>query len=245
MLAKSFRNRQSLIIRYSCSRTSSARLFHSNLLRRNDNKDPVHKEKDPELEGISDHEWELRAGRAFSIIRDTLPDFFKIGLVERVSGEENAESIYSPRILLLYTPPTRLPPLHIEGLPLYHASSSFMRHTLNMFYNNLRIELRRAKDINGGHRERKFTIGMGIIGTSRIGGSHAEWDVASTYHISPITGLVHKHVVESIQPAPHIAAYDALDSALSALTELPGKPIAPESLRTYRTLEASEKSAKP
>jgi hypothetical protein len=120
-------------------------------------------------------------GRAFSIIRDTLPDFFKTGLVEKPSDDEDVECIYSPRIVLLYTPPTRLPPfppvMHVEGLPLYRASSTFIRHTMPLFYNNLRVELRRIKETKGSDRERNFSIGIGVLGNSRLSGSHTEWDV--------------------------------------------------------------------
>lgn len=122
-------------------------------------------------------------GRAVGLIRDTLPNFFETGLVDRYSHEGKIESelIYSPRIQLIYTPPTRLPPfpntLHIEGLPLYHASSVFVRTTLSMFYTDLRVELRRMQDLRGSSRDRKFMLGAGVLGLSRMGGTKAEWDV--------------------------------------------------------------------
>jgi hypothetical protein len=116
-----------------------------------------------------------------SVIRDTLPDFFKLGLVERLLEDDQIESIYSPRIQLIYTPPSRLPPfpptLTIDGLPLYHASSMFVRHTLSMFYTDLKVELRRVQDHRMGSRERKFTIGFAVLGRSRMGSAPAEWDM--------------------------------------------------------------------
>ncbi|OBZ77299.1 hypothetical protein A0H81_01782 [Grifola frondosa] len=119
-------------------------------------------EPEPERQDeLSDQEWEIRTGRAIYILQQTLPDFFATGLVSNLdtsvtsssSQEENAsekESIYSPKIRLSYTPPTPLPSpfprtLHVEGLPLYMASSAFVRHTLNALYTDLRVELRRVR----------------------------------------------------------------------------------------------------
>ncbi|CAG7849005.1 SubName: Full=Uncharacterized protein {ECO:0000313/EMBL:CCA67381.1} [Serendipita indica DSM 11827] len=187
-----------------------------------------HLSKEHDLKEVSDTEWELRAGRAISVIRETMPDFFKLGLVERTTEDDGSESIYSPRIQLLYTPPTRLPPfpptLQIEGLPMYHASSMFVRHTLNMFYTNLSVELRRLQETKVGHRDRRFTLGIGVLGTSRMGGSAAEWDVSSTYYISPVSGLVYRHVVESIHPAPHSSIYSSLASTLARLSGFKTSP---------------------
>jgi len=83
------------------------------------------------------------------------------------------ESVYSPKIRLAYTPPVKLPSpfpttFHVEGLPLYMASSVFIRHTLKTLYSDLHVELRKvfvqtpksgsgsgASSISndGGHRE--------------------------------------------------------------------------------------------
>lgn len=71
-------------------------------------------------------------GRAIYILERTLPDFFRVGLVSNIdptspdivdvpaSESGNVESIYSPTILLRYTPPVALPPpfpgtLSLEG----------------------------------------------------------------------------------------------------------------------------------
>lgn len=114
------------------------------------------------------------------MIKETLPNFFKVGLVERVVEDDQVESIYSPRIQLMYTPPSRLPPfpptLTIEGLPLYHASSMFVRTTLSMFYTDLSIELRRMQESQNS-REKKFTVSFAVLGKSRMGGTSAEWDM--------------------------------------------------------------------
>jgi hypothetical protein len=42
----------------------------------------------------------------------------------------------------------------------------------------------------------------------------------STYTFSPITGLIHEHVVNSIHPAPHQAVYDSLRLSLGKLLGL-------------------------
>ncbi|KAI0746402.1 hypothetical protein C8Q80DRAFT_1271302 [Daedaleopsis nitida] len=107
---------------------------------------------------LSDQEWEIRTGRAIYVLQQTLPTFFTTGLISSVdtSGsnsrvkEDNEISIYSPNIRLEYRPPTPFPPpfprtLHVEGLPLYLASSSFVRHTLNALYTDLRVELERVR----------------------------------------------------------------------------------------------------
>ncbi|KAI5886547.1 uncharacterized protein SCHCODRAFT_02641973 [Schizophyllum commune H4-8] len=81
-------------------------------------------------EDISDQEWELRTGRGIYVLQETLPDFFKSGLVTSIDKEtgeprrssplhipiahaspldflrhdEDIESIYSPNVRLSYTP---------------------------------------------------------------------------------------------------------------------------------------------
>ena len=39
----------------------------------------------------------------------------------------------------------------------------------------------------------------------------------STYTFSPVTGLINKHTIDSIQPAPHEAVFDLLRAALAKL----------------------------
>lgn len=39
----------------------------------------------------------------------------------------------------------------------------------------------------------------------------------STYTFSPNTGLIYRHVINSIHPAPHQAVYDALRSSLGSV----------------------------
>ena len=46
---------------------------------------------------------------------------------------------------------------------------------------------------------------------------HDTFHSESTYTFSPITGLIHSHVVNSIHPAPHQAVYDSLHSTLGKL----------------------------
>ena len=132
------------------------------------------------------------------------------------------EAIYSPKIALSYTPPVPLPApfpktLHVEGkspnilhgnansklftgLPLYLASSVFVRHTLNALYSELQLDLtkvivntpksspalvHRKNDEphfplsrkRTGHREKSVLVGFRVTGTSRVSGGHGEWDV--------------------------------------------------------------------
>ncbi|KAI0051613.1 hypothetical protein FA95DRAFT_1485200 [Auriscalpium vulgare] len=188
---------------------------------------------------LSDHEWDLRTGRAIDHLRTTLPQFFSTGLIShprpvfnhasRLDAlvEDSSESIYSPRIRLSYTPPTALPApfprtLHIEGLPLYFASSVFIRHTMNAIYTDLAVSLRSfqihpSSKATSGTRERSVMIGFGITGRARVGGGQGEWVVTSTYSFHPSTALIHLHIVDSILPAPHDAVFDVLRAALGSL----------------------------
>lgn len=52
------------------------------------------------------------------------------------------------------------------------------------------------------------------------------YDRNSTYTFSPITGLIHIHTINSIHPAPHQAAYDALRSSLERVLGLAGGGVA-------------------
>ncbi|KAF5354322.1 hypothetical protein D9756_007344 [Leucocoprinus leucothites] len=248
---------------------------------------------------LSDAEWEIRTGRALFVLQETLPEFFKIGLVtdfDKSTGapvqpssglplslgpsanpldflqqsshlqEERVdigvESIYSPKVKLEYTPPTALPApfprtLHVEGLSLYHASASFMRHTMNALYSDLAVTLTKVsfhgppslphKGSTGDgdlgtelmprsekkrqSREKSALVRFMVTGTARVSGGVGEWEVESTYIFSPISGLIHKQVINSIHPAPHQAVYDSLSKLLgfgwSSGSEHVGKGPAP------------------
>ncbi|RDX42042.1 hypothetical protein OH76DRAFT_1363522 [Lentinus brumalis] len=201
---------------------------------------------------LSDQEWEIRTGRAIYVLQQTLPTFFSTGLISSVdtSGsnsrtkEEDEISIYSPNIRLEYRPPTQFPPpfprtLHVEGLPLYLASSAFVRHTLNALYTDLRVELRRVR-VHGPRsssglrpdtpegtsqsqgktrsiREKSLFIGLEVRGTNRVSKAEGGWEVNSTYTFSPTTGLIHLHNIDSIHPAPHEAFFSALQAALNKI----------------------------
>ncbi|KAF8237458.1 hypothetical protein L208DRAFT_1356231, partial [Tricholoma matsutake] len=222
---------------------------------------------------IPDQDWEIRTGRAIYVLQHTLPDFFHTGLVTlidkatgtpRPSGSipivnanpldnqphnEDSESIYSPKIRLSYTPPVALPApfpktLHVEGLPLYMASSVFVRHTLNALYSDISVVLRKvvvntpryrnpsslhtgssqpsepehekhsSKSSKRKSREKSLFIGLCVTGTGRVSGGRGEWQVNSTYTFSPVTGLIYMHTIDSIHPEPHQAVYDSLRSSL-------------------------------
>jgi len=153
---------------------------------------------------------------------------------EKEDDEKGRESIYSPRIRLEYRPPVPLKPLpktlRVEGLHLYIASSVFIRHTMNALYADLRVDLRRVRvhgpssnytGTNGPHptvsnskhrslREKSFFVGFGVTGVGRVSGTPTEWEVNSTYTFSPLTGLIRLHTIDSIEPAPHHAIFEAL-----------------------------------
>lgn len=202
---------------------------------------------------LSDQEWEVRTGRAIFVLQRTLPDFFESGIVtsvEKSSGAppsfpENAnplnpwayndkhrEEIYSPKILMSYTPPVQLPApfpktLQIEGLPIYMALSSFVRHTLKTLYSDLQLTLTKvvvsspdtslnnaasvpSRSRKPSRRDKSVVVGFHVTGISRVSGAHGEWEVNSTYLFSPRSGLIDRHLVDSIYPAPHQAVYDSL-----------------------------------
>ncbi|KIJ64103.1 hypothetical protein HYDPIDRAFT_175797 [Hydnomerulius pinastri MD-312] len=207
-------------------------------------------------EEISDQEWEIRTGRAIYILQQTLPDFFQIGLVSNVdptkgpdivnvSPSENGdvESIYSPKVRLTHTPPIALPSpfprtLSLEGLPLYMASSVFVRHTMKTLYSDLRVELRKFAVQSSSSsatqtgsdttaranrkREKSLFVGLTVYGTTRVSGGLGQWQIDSTYSFSPVSGLINIHAIDSIHPAPHQAAYDALRASLSSVFGMGG-----------------------
>lgn len=201
-------------------------------------------------EDISDSEWQIRTGRAIYVLQQTLPDFFDVGLVSsidptktpslvdsRESDSLEVENIYSPKVRLTYTPPVALPSpfprtLGLEGLPLYLASSVFIRHTMRTLYSDLRVELRKvavqgsppahsegaAAGTRSNHqRDKSLFIGLDVYGTTRVSGGVGQWQIDSTYSFSPISGLIQTHTIDSIHPAPHQAAYDALRASLSSV----------------------------
>ncbi|KAG8705353.1 hypothetical protein FRC09_003013, partial [Ceratobasidium sp. 395] len=191
---------------------------------------------------VDDAEWELRVGRAISILSRTLPEFFKNGLTTRFDHDSGMfalveavhpppDLIYARNIRLRYAPPERLPApfpetLQIEGLPLYFASAAIVRTSLNTLYHDMHLALKSVEVSSLGHRERKFQVGFIVTGSSRVGESKAEWDI--TYKFSRKTGLINQHDVDSIHPAPHSAVYDALQTSLQKLGLLsPPRPAEP------------------
>jgi len=135
-----------------------------------------------------------------------------------------SESIYASNIRLVYTPPSSLglpgafpKTLQVEGLPLYHASAAFIRHTLTALHTDLHVDLCKLQLRSNGPREKQILVRNIVSGRSRLTKSVNEWDVVSTYTVSPHTGLIDLHTVESIQPAPHITVFDGLRAALARL----------------------------
>ncbi|KAF9531371.1 hypothetical protein CPB83DRAFT_761481 [Crepidotus variabilis] len=148
---------------------------------------------------------------------------------------DDEEPIYSPKIQMQYTPPSELPPpfpktFHIEGLQLYVTSSGIVRHTMNALYSDLSLKTTKLiiksppqlpsssegkrRRIN---RDKSFVVRQIVNGVARVSGKPAEWEIESTYTFSPTSGLIYKHIVDSIQPAPHVAVYDSLRLSLGKL----------------------------
>jgi len=146
-------------------------------------------------------------------LQETLPSFFTLGLVSD-SPPPIQEPIYSPKIKLSYTPSGRLlapfpETLHLEGpyfrlltfpaalssyqsgLPLYLASSMFIRHTLNALYSDLSVTLQKVSlskypdssspspsTPDSKHRkirEKNLLINARVHGLNRLSGSPSEW----------------------------------------------------------------------
>ncbi|TFK27943.1 hypothetical protein FA15DRAFT_585528 [Coprinopsis marcescibilis] len=164
---------------------------------------------------------------------------------------DNEEPVYSPNVRLEYTPPVPLPSpfpkiLKVEGLQLYLASSSMVRHTMKTLYSDLAVTLtkvsvhtsppfpppsdtgasassspdegdyvtRRKRKMN---REKHVIVRQLVTGTTRVSGKQSEWEVESMYTFSPLSGLILKHTVNSIQPAPHLTVYDSLKFSMGKI----------------------------
>jgi len=165
--------------------------------------------------------------------------------LEHYIVENIDQCIYSPNIRLSYTPPVVLPApfpktLHVEGFQLYLASASFVKHTMNAIYSDLTVNIPKMvvntpqlpPDLdNRGYstkkrrtiREKSIRIRQVVNGVGRVSGKPAEWEIESTYTFSPISGLIHEHVVNSIHPAPHQAVYDSLRLSLGKVLGLWGE----------------------
>ncbi|KAJ7026135.1 hypothetical protein C8F04DRAFT_1126279 [Mycena alexandri] len=166
-----------------------------------------------------------RQGNGSTIVPNANPLDF------RGPEDGDVDSIYSPNVRLSYTPPVALPSpfpktLHIEGMPMYLASSVFVRHTLTALYSDLKVALNKVSvdaapplgdlqlKARRKSREKSLFVGLTATGIARVSGAVGEWEVNSTYTFSPLTGLIHIHTVNSIHPAPHQAVYDALRASL-------------------------------
>jgi len=89
-------------------------------------------------------------------------------------------------------------------------------------------------------REKSLLVRQNVTGVARVSGKPGEWvvyvfsrtsfidrdlipaDRESTYTFSPSTGLIHKHVINSIHPAPHVAVYESLRGSMGKLLGLGG-----------------------
>lgn len=116
------------------------------------------------------------------------------------------------------------------------TSSVFIRHTMKTLYSGLRVEMRRlvvhtppSTASQSRKREKSVFVGLSVYGTTRVSGGLGEWHMwvvrlwdgtrlmagrDSTYDFSPVSGQINLHTLDSILPAPHQAAYDALWGSL-------------------------------
>ncbi|KZV64258.1 hypothetical protein PENSPDRAFT_588724 [Peniophora sp. CONT] len=231
---------------------------------------------------LSDAEWDARAGAAIDTLTRTLPHFLESGLHTRTdsslshlssltgfatsrdaapSDDGEGEQIYDSRIRLSYTPPAELPAplprtLHVDGLPLYLASSMLLRHSLHAIYSPLTLTVTSVRvsstrppgsgpsipslppsHRNGAEsvqrhekayeRQKSLAIGFDIDGRGRVGGKSAHWEIRSTYHFHPMHARIHRHVVDSIVPAPSSGVFDLLRSVLDGVGGRVGVPGVP------------------
>ncbi|GJE92326.1 hypothetical protein PsYK624_084800 [Phanerochaete sordida] len=196
----------------------------------------VHPDPPPSVPAPKRRSWIL-PGAAWLGLRPKPVAHVNLVSKEKSKGSDaEGESIYSPRVKLTYTPPTPLPApfpktLAIEGLHLYIASSIFVRHTLNALYTDLAVTLQRVR-VHGSQesgslppgappatrpkregrraRDKRVSIGLTVNGIGRVSGAPTEWQVGCTYTFSPLTGLIVHHSVDTIEPAPHHALFEAL-----------------------------------
>lgn len=70
------------------------------------------------------------------------------------------------------------------------------------------------------NREKYLLVRQLVTGVNRVTDKEHEWEIESLYTFSPASGLVLKHTVNSIRPAPHIAVYDLLKGGLGQLLGL-------------------------
>ncbi|KAH9829039.1 uncharacterized protein C8Q71DRAFT_863591 [Rhodofomes roseus] len=102
----------------------------------------------------------------------------------------------------------------------------------------------RAPHKQRSSREKSLFLGLSVSGIARVSGQRGGWDVCvplplpllpppstptadqgrrnSTYTFSPRTGLIYLHHIDSIEPAPTQAVFDALRAALAKLGLAPG-----------------------
>ncbi|KAF6752920.1 hypothetical protein DFP72DRAFT_1070097 [Ephemerocybe angulata] len=169
---------------------------------------------------------------------------------QTAEDDADEENIYSPNIRLQYTPPVALPApfpktFKLEGINLYLASSSIVRHSMNALFHDLSVTLVKVSVHNEPpppsdgsasssqsspppsgprdpskrsprklNREKYLLVRQLVNGINRVSGKEAEWEVESMYTFSPLSGLIMKHTVNSIRPAPHLAVYDLLKGSL-------------------------------
>ncbi|EFI26628.1 hypothetical protein CC1G_15400 [Coprinopsis cinerea okayama7 len=67
------------------------------------------------------------------------------------------------------------------------------------------------------NRDKHLIVRQLVTGLTRVSGTPSEWEVESMYTFSPVSGLIWKHTVNSIQPAPHLAVYHSMRTSLGKL----------------------------
>ncbi|ORY27450.1 hypothetical protein BCR39DRAFT_538069 [Naematelia encephala] len=166
---------------------------------------------------VDDREWELRVGRAMMHLRDTLPVFF--------GPEYNSSSMFPPDIFS-HNVVLKLPqplPIKISSLTAYSMAFSIARNGMLALHSDMRNSLDRmtlsptppaATPLIPGKaltlsrksiasRQKQIRIQISVHGTPRLP-PHKEstWQTSSLYTLSPYSGLIMTHEVESIRPLP-------------------------------------------
>ncbi|ORX33643.1 hypothetical protein BD324DRAFT_639000 [Kockovaella imperatae] len=164
------------------------------------------KDKTPREEEVDDHEWEIRAAKATLHLQDSIPRFFQ---PEQTTSDMFPADIFSANLILKLPPPL---PLKTSSLTAYSLVSTLARSGMQALHSDLRISLDRmtynsptsvALPNLNAKRQRQIRSLVTVRGKPRLpGGMEAVWHTSSLYTLSPYSGLIISHEVESIRPLP-------------------------------------------
>ncbi|RXW20578.1 hypothetical protein EST38_g5272 [Candolleomyces aberdarensis] len=103
------------------------------------------------------------------------------------------------------------------GLGRFEAASSDKATNLKRNPLSSSKDTGKAKEKKRLNREKYLLVRQLVTGVNRVSGKPGEWEVESLYTFSPLSGLILKHTINSIRPAPHIAVYDSLKMSLGKM----------------------------